>query len=528
MDYMNLYSREYLMPIYYYCLKKTSDVHQAEELAGEISCEVLNGLSKIVPKHFSAWVWQIARNCYCHWARNKRNRIDTVCAADISEMTEIIIDDDHFEAQIEYKEELEILRRELAFIQSDYRNILVAFYINDKKIRDIAVDLSLPEGTVKTRLFYGRNKLKEGMNMAREFGKRSYNPEDVEFSASGNQAKSPWGYVERKINKNILLEAHNNPSTIEELALELGVAVPYMEEEAALLVEGDLLFKLNNNKYVTNFYIANREVQKAIYDVMRQGSVSRCKLLTAVLKDKLKDIRSLGIMNENVSDNELKWLLYTRIIDLMNQEIEGYGIWGVFHHKDGSNWGFIGYEVNDMVPKPAGLSQNGSGENGNMIWIYAYDAYGYEKRLSWMDNVPARLMIDIIQNNRNITDLSKSERTVFDKVQTLLYEINEEGFLVPKFAVFKANDYHKMMSILQSHPSYQELKESLDSLYKTIRSILMEDSIPLLHKYIDYYASMFMCKDRMLMVTDAVEAGELLVPVDPEHSAAGIYMELTK
>ena len=68
-----------------------------------------------------------------------------------------------------------VLRRELAFLGRDYREVVVAYYIEDRSVGDIARALGQPEGTVKSRLFRSRNLLKEGMKMAREFGsKREY------------------------------------------------------------------------------------------------------------------------------------------------------------------------------------------------------------------------------------------------------------------------------------------------------------------------------------------------------------------
>lgn len=45
------------------------------------------------------------------------------------------------------------------------------YYVHGRRISEIADKMNIPEGTVKTRLFRARQKLKEGMNMAREFGK---------------------------------------------------------------------------------------------------------------------------------------------------------------------------------------------------------------------------------------------------------------------------------------------------------------------------------------------------------------------
>ena len=84
-----------------------------------------------------------------------------------------------------YAEQTALLRRELAFIKSDYRSIVVAYYIENKSTREIALSLSLPANTVKSRLLRARQILKEGIDMAREFGKLSYSPENIAFVMNG-------------------------------------------------------------------------------------------------------------------------------------------------------------------------------------------------------------------------------------------------------------------------------------------------------------------------------------------------------
>ena len=97
-------------------------------------------------------------------------------------------------------EEVLLLRRELAFIKRDFRDILIAYYLEYRSVRDISLSLSISEDAVKQRLHRARKKLKEGMNMTREFGKRSYNPDKMHFLASGSQPSGlPWKVVHRKI-----------------------------------------------------------------------------------------------------------------------------------------------------------------------------------------------------------------------------------------------------------------------------------------------------------------------------------------
>ena len=162
------------------------------------------------------------------------------------------------------------------------------------------------QGTVKSKLFRARKKLKEGMDMAREFGARSFKPEEVTFVTSGPlQRGLPWNVLDRKLPKNILLEASNNPSTIEELAIELGSAIPYMEEEVALLADATLL-KKTGDKYITNFYIMDKDTQMAVYKSQRRRSRERSEMLDAIVSDSLTQLRSLGIVRNDMCDNDLK------------------------------------------------------------------------------------------------------------------------------------------------------------------------------------------------------------------------------
>ena len=62
-------------------------------------------------------------------------------------------------------EGLAVLRREPAFIRGDYRDIVVAHYIDGKSLREFAAELALPESTVKQRLYRARNLLREAMDM---------------------------------------------------------------------------------------------------------------------------------------------------------------------------------------------------------------------------------------------------------------------------------------------------------------------------------------------------------------------------
>ena len=344
----------YMESVYYYCLKKTGDSHEAEDLASDISFHIVTALqSGTVPTHFHAWMWRIAHNRYSRWAAVKRRRIDVMMPKDVEEYDAADTSGEIFR-NIEDSEELASLRRELAFIASDYRQILVAYYFDDRRIKDIAASLSLPEGTVTSKLFRARRMLKEGMKMARTFGVKSYKPEEVRFTSSGTfHGPLPWSTLNHLLYKNIFLEVCGNPKTAKELALELGVSLPYMEDELAFLV-GETFLTQNGDTYDTTFAIVSREAQTAIYNYNRSVSKDLTDKLTALIDAWCAACTAHGNapFGQYQSYQDAKWTLLMMAFDhLLSTSVEQPPYWHTVR-PDGGKWDIIGFQIADFEPLP--------------------------------------------------------------------------------------------------------------------------------------------------------------------------------
>jgi len=321
------YCNEFLEKIYYFCLKKTGDVLAAEDLSSEISTEILTALHKgVLPEHMEAWVWQIARNRFARWVRQKK-----INGAEIfdEEAVAQIATEDNVEDAVLQPEEVQELRRELCLLTKEYRELLVAYYVENQRIATIAQTLSVPEGTVKTRLAKAREKLKEGMQMARTFGKLSYAPEEIEFSQSGGRSENwaPDCYLDEpmydKICKNILIEAYRNPSTLQELSIELGIAMPYLEGFVEAMTEDTLLIK-NGTKaetatYETNFVIISAEAKRKMVDKLAQIQGDFVPLAEEYLKTARQLQLAAGnhILGQFQDYEEQKWTLALRLADVI-------------------------------------------------------------------------------------------------------------------------------------------------------------------------------------------------------------------
>ncbi len=358
------FAENYMEKLFYFCLKKTGNNVHAEDLTQDIALQIITALNRgTIPTSFSAWVWKIARNRYSVWAKEKHDRNESVTGSDIGDY-EIEDKSGNILDEMIHTEEMALLRRELAFIKSDYRNIVVAYYIDNKSIRDIALSLSLSISAVQQRLHRARIILKEGMDMAREFGKRSYKPEEVSFVMNGQDGKKgqPWSIIMHSLYKNIFLETYGNPQTAEELSLELGVALPYMEDELEFLVREQLLTK-SENKYQTTFDIISKEVQRKMHDSNRKVQ----KLLT----DKICELIDIYICEDGSKVNydyigyeAAKWALIVHAFDWLkfsahknNNKFKEYRNSYPSRPDDGA-WTLMGYETIDWE-EPKFVGQHG-------------------------------------------------------------------------------------------------------------------------------------------------------------------------
>ncbi len=487
----------YAEKIFYFCLKKTGNAHEAEDLTSDILLNVITALEKgIVPEHFSAWVWRIARNRYSVWCDKKHKRLESVSVADIGDFELEDITPNPEEALI-HDDQLQLLRRELSFISSDYRNIIVAYYMQSRRISDIALSLGLPEGTVTSKLHRARKILKEGMNMAREFGKKSYYPETISFCSSGNQPSGlPWAAIRRKIPVNILCEAHNNPCTLQELALELGIAVPYMEEEAELLIRAELLKKLDNEKYLTNFFISPKECQNESNEIICDFTERHAAEFWQLAEKTLKKAIELGITTGEYSDDDAQMFFALYLEQQIENSAFSSNLFTKFNRADGGNWGIIGFEQGGTSRLSTAFFNN----NGNGWKDTKWDGYqthpgntAFPQRRYSKDVPDGYLNITLkeIAEGADVTVLSEAEK---ENLQRLLKEgfcvRRTDGTICVNALVFKGDMKTRLDEYLNTLPEYTSLTRDIKDLVESVKGIIAHYSNKYLHDDFEYYVGM--------------------------------------
>jgi RNA polymerase sigma-70 factor (ECF subfamily) len=148
-----------------YIYRMINNLEAAMELCQEVFIKVYSSLDKYNPEYkFTTWVHRIASNATIDWMRKKK--LETYSIDDggdgegLSLGDQLSTDDLDPLSNLEMRqlqERIEGAIDELPFI---YKQLIILRHINELSYDEIAEAVDLPLGTVKNRIFRGREILK--------------------------------------------------------------------------------------------------------------------------------------------------------------------------------------------------------------------------------------------------------------------------------------------------------------------------------------------------------------------------------
>lgn len=149
--------RRWQTPLVNLAYRFCHDRGRSEDMAQEAFLRAYRGLAQWRKDAvFSTWLFALATNLY----RSELRRIParTVSLEDIAEPPDTRPADRHQE-DTAYDRDLAV-RRAVFALPAKYREALTLFYFHDMDVATASRSLGLPEGTVKARLFRGREILR--------------------------------------------------------------------------------------------------------------------------------------------------------------------------------------------------------------------------------------------------------------------------------------------------------------------------------------------------------------------------------
>jgi RNA polymerase sigma-70 factor (ECF subfamily) len=142
----------------------TSDVETAADVTQDVFLRLYRFADRVdVSRPLEPWLYRVAVNQANSWLRRRRRwlRVLQEMAGWLS-----IGGRPTPETQAEHEDEWRWVGRAVARLPAAQRAVVVLYYVNDLSIREIAEVLGIPEGTVKSRLHYGRVGLKKELGLA--------------------------------------------------------------------------------------------------------------------------------------------------------------------------------------------------------------------------------------------------------------------------------------------------------------------------------------------------------------------------
>lgn len=142
-----------------FAYKLTTDREEANDLLQETSLKALDNEDKYTAEtNFKGWIYTIMRNIFIN---NYRKALRDQTYVDQTDNQfylnqNIDIEGDSTEGSYDLKE----MRRIVNALPKEYR-IPFSMYVSGFKYREIADKLGLPLGTVKSRIYFTRQKLQE-------------------------------------------------------------------------------------------------------------------------------------------------------------------------------------------------------------------------------------------------------------------------------------------------------------------------------------------------------------------------------
>ena len=156
-----LYARHHVR-VFRFVLRLMRDQSAAEDLISEVFLDVWRQAGQFEGRSaVSTWMLAIARfKALSALRRRPDEALDEATVAAIEDPS------DDPEISLEKKDKGVLIRKCLAGLSAEHREIIDLVYYHERSVEEAAAIVGVPENTVKTRMFYARKKLAELLKAA--------------------------------------------------------------------------------------------------------------------------------------------------------------------------------------------------------------------------------------------------------------------------------------------------------------------------------------------------------------------------
>jgi len=454
--------------IYSYCLLRTSTREEAEDLSQDILLEIMKSACNLRDVNaFYGFIWAIAGNVYKNWCK-KRGRLI------YAELDESLPDQGRaVEEQLVENDDIALLRRELSLLTEKYRRCAVLYYVEEYPVSKIAQTLDISESMVKYLLFKARKKLKEGMNMVRNYGEQSYNPRNLTLIYYGEGPNRFSNLIrDKKIPQNILWACYNDLLTEEEISLQIGVAVPYLDEYINYLADAGLLIK-KGDKYSTNIIIFTKQLRDELANKKAPMTNETADKLYEFITANEEKIRSINYQGSKASRNSFIWQISIIAFQLLIGKITATLSPKLFPKTAFGERAYVwGVEEEESILSICNLSPNDGIEGELRMMDYLPSDRTYHGTL-YTNRKLANILIRLASNK--LTDPNDYDKEYIAELIKLGYAVNNDGVINVTIPVFTRSQIATLYELLT--PITDELL-AISAKIKQMKDSILLNHVP--------------------------------------------------
>ena len=302
--------------------------------------------------------------------------------------------------------------------------------------------------------------------MERNLGELSYNPKTLIPMYSGHGPNYFWQFMQSKIRQNIVSACYNDSLTVQQISLETGIPLPYLDDEIKALEDKQILIR-DGKHYKTNVIIISSECADEMERAVTKYHEQIADKMEAFLSDKINEYKKIGFVGHDFSNNTLRWQLAT----ILFRMISGVDCGGTIDAPK-TGWGELAYLwcVEKLNEKHIFSYCGVDGKHGDSLYFFDYwkggkgdhrDFYGNDRYIN--------LFCDICHGEKLMH--SEYDLEAIAEMIKKGYVVKENDSYRATVPVYTAAQYTAVMNIVKDfiHTEFVSLIQEMD---KTAAKIL--------------------------------------------------------
>jgi len=142
-----------------YIRRLGSSTEQSQDIVQDTFIKTFQNLKSFNSKYkFSSWIYRIAHNEAINLFK-KESKYQKFSFSDW--LSEVLPSSSNVEEEVTEKLDLEQLKKKLSKLDLKYKEVLILYYLEDKKYKEISRILKIPTSTVGIRLKRAKKQFKE-------------------------------------------------------------------------------------------------------------------------------------------------------------------------------------------------------------------------------------------------------------------------------------------------------------------------------------------------------------------------------